>query len=106
MRRLTDEERIALREVGPPGEGPVSPATLPPSASPKAGATGAAYLRSPQGKNIRVSRQARAYLRSPQGKNIRVSRQARAMKRAPSGASPRGAARALMFDDYARASSA
>ncbi|MHB8431620.1 MAG: hypothetical protein ACYDDZ_14045 [Acidimicrobiales bacterium] len=28
MRRLTDEERIALREVGPPGEGPVSDATF------------------------------------------------------------------------------
>lgn len=24
MRRLTDQERIALREIGPPGEGPVS----------------------------------------------------------------------------------
>lgn len=28
MRRLTDEERIALVEVGPPGEGPVSPETF------------------------------------------------------------------------------
>ncbi|HKM54379.1 MAG TPA: hypothetical protein VJY33_13290, partial [Isosphaeraceae bacterium] len=25
LRRLTDQERVALREVGPPGEGPVSP---------------------------------------------------------------------------------
>jgi hypothetical protein len=28
MRVLTDEERVALREVGPPGEGPVSDATF------------------------------------------------------------------------------
>ncbi len=28
MRRLTDQERIALREVGPPGEGPVSNETF------------------------------------------------------------------------------
>jgi hypothetical protein len=28
MRRLTASERIALREVGPPGEGPVSDATF------------------------------------------------------------------------------
>jgi hypothetical protein len=28
MRRLTDQERVALREVGPPGEGPVSPETF------------------------------------------------------------------------------
>jgi len=28
MRRLTDEERIALVEVGPPGEGPVSEGTF------------------------------------------------------------------------------
>lgn len=28
MRRLTDQERIALREVGPPDEGPVSDATF------------------------------------------------------------------------------
>lgn len=28
MRRLTDEERVALRTVGPPGEGPVSDATF------------------------------------------------------------------------------
>ncbi|HXB28074.1 MAG TPA: hypothetical protein VNV25_25315 [Gemmatimonadaceae bacterium] len=28
MRRLTDQERIALREAGPPGEGPVSDATF------------------------------------------------------------------------------
>ena len=28
MRRLTAEERIALREIGPPGEGPVSDATF------------------------------------------------------------------------------
>lgn len=28
MRRLTDEERIALVEVGPPGEGPLSDATF------------------------------------------------------------------------------
>lgn len=25
MRRLTDQERVALREIGPPGEGPVAP---------------------------------------------------------------------------------
>jgi hypothetical protein len=24
VRRLTDQERVALREIGPPGEGPVS----------------------------------------------------------------------------------
>jgi hypothetical protein len=28
MRRLTDEERIALVPIGPPGEGPVSQATF------------------------------------------------------------------------------
>jgi hypothetical protein len=28
MRRLNDQERVALREVGPPGEGPVSPETF------------------------------------------------------------------------------
>lgn len=28
MRRLTDQERVALREVGPPGEGPVSDETF------------------------------------------------------------------------------
>ena len=28
MRHLTDQERIALREVGPPDEGPVSDATF------------------------------------------------------------------------------
>jgi hypothetical protein len=28
MRRLTDQERIALREVGPPDEGPVSDETF------------------------------------------------------------------------------
>ena len=28
MKRLTDQERIALVEVGPPGEGPVSPETF------------------------------------------------------------------------------
>lgn len=28
MRRLTDQERVALREVGPPGEGPVNDATF------------------------------------------------------------------------------
>ena len=28
MRRLTDEERVALWEFGPPGEGPVSDATF------------------------------------------------------------------------------
>jgi hypothetical protein len=28
MRRLTDEERMALRTVGEPGEGPVSDATF------------------------------------------------------------------------------
>lgn len=28
MRRLSEQERIALREVGPPGEGPVSDATF------------------------------------------------------------------------------
>lgn len=28
MRRLTDEERMALVEVGPPGEGPVSEGTF------------------------------------------------------------------------------
>jgi hypothetical protein len=28
VRRLNDEERVALREVGPPGEGPVSNETF------------------------------------------------------------------------------
>jgi hypothetical protein len=28
MRALSHEERIALREIGPPGEGPVSPETF------------------------------------------------------------------------------
>ena len=28
MRRLTDQERIALREVGPPNEGPVNDETF------------------------------------------------------------------------------
>jgi hypothetical protein len=28
MRRFTNEERIALRTIGPPGEGPVSDATF------------------------------------------------------------------------------
>lgn len=28
MRRLTPEERLALQETGPPGEGPVSSATF------------------------------------------------------------------------------
>jgi hypothetical protein len=28
MRRLTDQERVALREIGPPDEGPVSEETF------------------------------------------------------------------------------
>ena len=28
MKRLNDQERVALREVGPPGEGPVSDETF------------------------------------------------------------------------------
>jgi hypothetical protein len=28
VRRLTDQERVALREIGPPGEGPVSNETF------------------------------------------------------------------------------
>lgn len=28
MRALTDEERIALRTIGPPGEGPVAPSVF------------------------------------------------------------------------------
>ena len=105
MRRLTDEERIALREVGPPGEGPVSPATF------------AECVAQGWGYWGRVSSQpaGQERPREPSGSSVSSQPAGQEHPREPSGSSDEEGSvwrvtekgrQALMFDDYARTSSA